>query len=218
MKKEIRKLLRTFQKNWRLALVLIILTTITGYILSAYTLKKHYITTAQIYIESLDEESSTQKAATCVLLFSSPQMYNNINETLVSGFSYTEYENMLKVTQKNGTQLIDVSADCDNSDASYKLLVKYIDMMPKILDEYGVKAEITIVRDPAEPKSPSFPNDSLFTICGAAVGIVISLAAILLIWRLDQSITQDDDLTEEYGIAVLGQIPDFDNEVDYLGR
>ncbi len=218
MKKELKKLLRTFQKNWRLAVVVIILTTITGYILSAYALKKHYVTTAQLYIESLDEESALQKTETCVLLFKSPQMYNAINETLITGFSYAEYGKMLTIQQKNNTQILDVSADCDNSDASYKLLLKYLELMPQLIEQYGIHAKITTVREPVQPSSPAFPDDSLFTAAGAAAGTILSIGAILLIWRLDNSITPDDNLTEEYGIAVLGEIPDFDNEIDYLGR
>lgn len=217
MKKSLKKLLRTFRRNWRLAAVVMILTTISGYLLSAYVLQKHYVTEAQLYVESLDDESASQKAATLVLLFSSPQMYDAINESLVTGFSYGEYEKMLTVVQKNGTPLLEVRSDCDNAAASFKLMEKYLEMMPTVIRKYDAKADFSVVRSPEEPSAPSFPSDSVFTIGGAAIGAILSLCAILLIWRLDQSIAPEDDLAD-YGIALLGEIPDFDNEIDYLGR
>ena len=218
MKKQLKKLIRTFRRNWRLAAVVVILTTISGYLLSAYVLQKHYVTTAQLYVETLDSETASQKAATLVLLFSSPQMYDAINESLVTGFSYGEYERMLSVTQKNGTPLLDVKVDCDNAAASFKLMEKYLELMPNVIKKFETKADFSVVRSPEEPNAPDFPKDSFFTIGGAVIGAILSLSSILLIWRLDRSITPDDDLTEDYGIALLGEIPDFDNEVDYLGR
>lgn len=214
----LKKLLRIIRRNWRMAVVVIILMTICGYVLAAYGLQKHYITTAEIYIESTDGTSSSEKAETCALLFTSPQMYNVVNSTLVSGFSYAEFDRMVSINKKNGTQILEISTDCDNSDASYKLMTKFLDLMPSVVDSYRAEAKITVMRDPVQPSEPSFPDEKMFTIMGAVFGTVLSVLAILLIWRLDNSITAEDDLTQMYNIPVLGEIPDFDREVDYLGR
>lgn len=213
-----KKLLRTISKNWRLFLVVIILTTISGYLLSAYGLTKHYITSAEIYIESLDEQSSVQKAATCKLLFTSPQMYNTLNDNLQYGFSYAEYEKMIHVEQINDTQLLKIEIDCDNSIASYKLMTIYLEHLSEVIVNYKENATFRIVRDPEEPAKPSFPNDKVFTIGGGIIGILIAIIGTIIIWKLDNTITADDDITEIYNIPLLGALPDFDNEIDYLGR
>lgn len=197
---------------------MIVIMSISGYLLSAYGLEKHYITTAEIYIKSLDEESGIQKAATCQLLFTSPQMYDTINENLESGFSYAEYEKMLHVEQLNETQVIRITSDCDNSNASYKLITKFIELLPTVIDKYSEKVTFDIVRNPVEPAEPSFPDERIFTVGGAVLGILTSIIGILIIWKLDNTITTDDDITELYGISVLGELPEFDNEIDYLGR
>ncbi len=199
-------------------LVVIILTTISAYLLSAYGLTKHYVTTAEIYIESLDDQSSVQKATTCQLLFTSPQMYDTINDYLEIGFSYAEYEKMIKVEQVKGTQLLRIKTDCDNSAASYKLMQLYLEHIPEVIENYKEKATYKIVRNPEEPSEPSFPNDMIFTVCGASLGFIISLVGVIVIWKLDNTITADDDITEIFDIALLGELPDFDNEIDYLGR
>ncbi len=201
-----------------MCVVVVILMTICGYVLAAYGMKKHYVTTAEIYIDSTDGVSASEKADTCLLLFTSPQMYNAVNDTLASGFSYAEFDKMLTVKKKSGTQILEISTDCDNSDASYKLMVRFLELMPSVIDSYNAGASITIVREPVQPSSPSFPNETAFAAWGSVIGIFISALAIFIIWKLDNSITPDDNLTDLYSLSILGEIPDFDSEIDYLGR
>lgn len=215
----IKKLSRTISRNWRLMVVVMILTTISGYLLSAYVIDRHYITTTEIYIESLDSQTASEKAATCQLLFTSPQMYDIINDYLEIGFTYAEFDEMISVKQVNKTTpVLKIYVDCDNSAASYKLMTMYLEHLPKVIENYKENATFRIVRQPVEPANPAFPNDGLFTLGGFLIGFIIALIGIILIWKLDNTVTTDDDITEMFGISLLGEIPDFDNEVDYLGR
>lgn len=197
---------------------MIVLTTISGYILSAYGLEKHYVCGMDIYIESTDGENPTQKAATAALLFTSPQMYDAINSHLSEKFTYAEFGKMLSVTQVNGTQLLRAEVDCRNSDTAYRLAEKYLELMQGVLDNYKANAKITVINAPYEPDYPVFPNDTIFTAAGAIFGFLISAIGIIIIWRLDNTITPADNLAEEYGVTVLGELMDFDREIDYLGR
>lgn len=215
---EFKKLGNTIKNNWRVALVVIIMMAISGYVLANYGLTKHYVTTTDIYIESTDDMPPTEKAAMAVLLFTSPKMYDAINENLTIQFSYAELEKIITVTQVNDTQLITASFDCQTSMESYKLSELYLQLIQRVLDDYDAKASTRVVRTPIEPQKPVFPDDTLFTIVGASAGAVISVLGLLIIWRLDNTISSADDITDEYGVPVIGELMDFDNEIDYLGR
>ena len=215
---EFKKLGNTIKNNWRVALVVIIMMAISGYVLANYGLTKHYVTTTDIYIESTDDMPPTEKAAMAVLLFTSPKMYDAINENLTIQFSYAELEKIITVTQVNDTQLITASFDCQTSMESYKLSELYLQLIQRVLDDYDAKASTRVVRTPIEPQKPEFPDDTLFTIVGASAGAVISVLGLLIIWRLDNTISSADDITDEYGVPVIGELMDFDNEIDYLGR
>lgn len=201
-----------------MCVVVVVLMTICGYVLAAYGMKKHFVTTSEIYIESTDGTAPSEKADTCMLLFTSPQMYNAVNETLASGFSYAEFDKMFSVKKKSDTQILEISTDCDNSDASYKLMLRFMELMPSVIDSYNAGASFTVLREPTQPSEPSFPNETAFAACGSAIGIAISVLAVIVIWKLDNSITADDNLLEQYNLTVLGEVPDFDSEIDYLGR
>ena len=211
-------MLNTIKNNWRVALVVVIMMAISGYVLANYGLTKHYVTTTDIYIESTDDMPPSEKAAMAALLFTSPKMYDAINENLNVQFSYAELEKIISVSQVNDTQLITAKFDCPTSMESYKLAELYLQLIQQVLDDYDANAETKVVRTPIEPQKPEFPDDTLFTIVGASAGAVISIIGLFIIWRLDNTISSADNITDEYGVPVIGELMDFDNEIDYLGR
>ena len=213
-----KKLVKTIERNWKIFLVVTVLTTISGYLLANYGITKHFHTVTELYIESLDEESDAQKAATCQLLFTSPQMYNALNLRLERGFTYSEYDEMIKIEHVNGTRLLRITVDCEQSSDSYRMCALILDVIPAVIENYGEKADYSILRNPVEPSDPVFPDEDTFIMFGALAGLLISVMGILIIWKLDNTITADDELSELYDIDILGEVPDFDEEVDYLGR
>jgi len=217
-KNEVKKLGITIKNNWRIALVVTIMLAISGYILASYGMTKHYITTSDMYVESTDAVPSAEKAQTIALLFTSPKMYDAINENLVTKFSYAELEKMISVIPTNGTQIIRATFDCETSFDSYKLAEIYLGQVQFVLDEYEANARIQVISTPVEPQRPDFPDERLFAVIGGMTGLLISVLGIIVIWKLDNTITSADNITEQYGVPVIGELMDFDNEIDYLGR
>ena len=145
-------------------------------------------------------------------------MYNTINLQLQQGFTYAEFDEMITVEQVNSTRMLRITVDCETSSMSYQLSEIILKVIPIVIKNYGEAADFTIMRSPVEPSEPVFPDENMFIIAGALIGLTISLIGILIIWKLDNTITADDELSEAYDIDILGEIPDFDEEVDYLGR
>ncbi len=215
---QFKKLLITIKNNWRIAVVVTVMLAISGYILASYGMTKHYLTNIDILVDSLDEIPSAEKAQTVALLFTSPKMYDAINENLVTKFSYAELAKMIKVEPKNGTQIVSAQFDCQTSSDSYKLSEIYLGQVQIVLDEYEANARIKIISAPVEPQRPDFPDERLFTLIGAIFGAVLSVIGIIIIWKLDNTITAADNISEQYNVPVIGELMDFDDEIDYLGR
>ena len=217
-KNELKKLGITLKNNWRVAIVVIIMLAISGYIFASYGMKKHFVTTADIYVESLDSVPPAEKAQMISLLFTSPKMYDAINENLVTKFSYAELAKLISVEPKNGTQIISATFDCETSSDSYRLSEIYLNEVQNVLDEYEANARIQVISAPVEPQRPVFPDERIFAAIGASIGFVISVIGIIVIWRFDNTITSADNLSEQYNVPVIGELMDLDNEIDYLGR
>lgn len=217
-KNEFKKLGITIKNNWRIAVVVTVMLAISGYILASYGMKKHFVTTADIYVESTDSVPSAEKAATVSLLFKSPKMYDAINENLVTKFSYAELAKLISVEQKNDTQIVTARFDCETASDSYKLSEIYLSQVQFVMDEYEANARMQVIASPVEPQRPEFPDERLFSVIGAGLGAIISVLGIIIIWKLDNTITSADNITDEYGVPVIGELMDLDNEIDYLGR
>ena len=215
---KIRKLGNAIKTTWRIALVVIILMSVSGYLLSAYGLKKHYIVRAEVYIESTDEVTHAEKTATAARLFSSPRMYDAINQRLREPFLYAELNSMMSFKQKNNSQIIEAVFDCPRSSDAYKLAELSLSLSQKVLDDFEANAQLRIISFPVEPRDPEFPDETVFTIAGAVIGAVMAVTGIIIIWKLDDTITRADNITEEYELPLLGELMDFDREIDYLGR
>lgn len=213
-----KRLINTFVSNWRIMVVVIVLTTISSYLLSAYGLTKHYITNMNVIITDGSGNSDPVNAATAVLLFRSPNMYNTLNDGLETKHTYEEYDNAFAVTQEPGTGFLKIEVDASTPEKSLALANRYLDAMPEVLGGYIEKSGITIISEPVAPTTPVFPNDGLFVLIGLAAGVLISIIGIFIIWALDNTITSADNLSEQYNIPVLGELMDFDTEIDYLGR
>lgn len=210
--------MNTIANNWRIAVVVTIMMAISGYILAGYGLRKHFITETEIYIDSTDGTAPQEKAAMIALLFTSPRMYDALNDNLRTKFSYAEFDEMIDVRQENSTQIVKASFDCQTSAESLKIAELYLSQMQRVLDEYGANVSVRVVAQPVEPQYPAYPDEMLFTIIGACLGFALSAAGIIIIWRLDNTITSADDIAAEYNISVIGELTDLDNEIDYLGR
>ncbi|MBP5606560.1 MAG: hypothetical protein J6X60_13640, partial [Ruminiclostridium sp.] len=215
---QLKKLGITLKNNWRVAVVTTVMMAICGYVFALYGMTKHYMTYTDIYIESTDSTRSDEKAATAALLFTSPKMYDSINDMLRTKLSYAELDRMIDVTANKDTQIISASFDCETSADSYRLSEVFLSRVQTVLDDYGANASIRIISYPAEPRRPEFPDENLFAMIGAGLGAVISVTGLIVIWRLDNTITAADNITEQYNVPVIGELMDFDNEIDYLGR
>lgn len=210
--------MNTIANNWRVAVVVTIMMAISGYILAGYGLRKHFITHAEVYIEATDGTSSADKAAMTALLFTSPRMFDALNDNLKTKFSYAEFDEIIDVEQEAQTQIIKASFDCQTSVESLKIAELYLSLMQHVLDDYDAGAVVKIVTEPKEPQYPDYPDEMLFTIIGACLGFALSAAGIIVIWRLDNTIMSSDNIAEEYHVPVIGELTDLDNEIDYLGR
>ena len=200
---QLKKLGITLKKNWRIAVVTTVMMTICGYVFALYGMTKHYMTYTDVYIESTDSTRSDEKAATAALLFTSPKMYDSINDMLKTKLSYAELDKMIDVSANKDTQIISASFDCETSSDSYRLSEVFLSRVQTVLDDYGANASTRIISYPTEPRRPEFPDENLFAMIGAGIGAVISVIGII---------------AEQYNVPVIGELMDLDTEIDYLGR
>ncbi|MDD3305521.1 MAG: Wzz/FepE/Etk N-terminal domain-containing protein [Acetobacterium sp.] len=81
-----------------------------------------------------------------------------------------------------------------------------------VLQIVGVE-NIRILDQALVPQVPISPNVPLNTIIGGLLGFFISLFVIILMFLMNDTVMNEDDIEKLIGIAVLGDIPEFKGEV-----
>lgn len=114
----------------------------------------------------------------------------------------------ISVSTQQQSQVFKINATANNADkaqaeanAVSKVFKKQI---PSIMDVNNV----TIVA-PATPGVKSSPNVKLYTIAGVVLGVVLSLAVILVREMSDTTVRRNDYLINTLGLTDLGQISHF---------
>lgn len=68
---------------------------------------------------------------------------------------------------------------------------------------------VTIVASATTPKQKTFPNTKLFTLAGAVLGLIISVAFIVIRDSMNTTVRDDSYMTDELGLTNLGQVSHF---------
>ena len=114
----------------------------------------------------------------------------------------------ISVATQQQSQVFSVSAKADTPEKAKAeanaVARSFRDQIPNIMNINNV----TIVA-PATNGVQSFPNVKLFTLAGFVVGLVLSLAVVIIREMNDTTVRDDEFLTRELGLTNLGQIAHF---------
>ena len=71
---------------------------------------------------------------------------------------------------------------------------------------------IRILDQALVPQTPVSPNLFLNTMIGGALGLLISLIIVIMMFILKDTVTDEEDIENLIGVSVLGSIPEFKEE------
>lgn len=209
-----------------MVLVAVVLCMATGYVLSEYVLEKHFVSTAQLFIERTEEQSQTaeeisasqQLAANAVLVLKSPLMYDRLNQSFEETFSAAEYDKMITVSRQAGTQIIDIKTDCNAALSAYYLAEALTELSPEVISGFIGYGVVKVMKSPDLPTAPAFPSVEGFMALGALAGLLLSIIGVLIIWLTDKTISPEDDILTEYNVPVFAEIIDFEARIPERGK
>jgi polysaccharide chain length determinant protein (PEP-CTERM system associated) len=127
-----------------------------------------------------------------------------------------EYEKRVEETPKREQELANLMRDYDNTKRIYDTLSNKADNA-KISEnlEKRQKGEQFRIIDPANlPQQPFKPNIPMVLAMGLLVGLGVGVTIVISIEQLDTSIKKAEELEEQFGLPVLGVLP----QTDALGK
>lgn len=214
---DLSELFKLLKKNIKLIIILVLAGITIAVFITTFFIDKKYASQGSILLkaEVVDGSiDSSQLNANNMMVNNYIELLqgNTIQNKVADNLNITgdEVNAALKVTNTAETQIIEIYATTTNPELSKNIVEETITVFTTLVQEKLNVTNLTIVDQPeinANPVSPSMTKNILI---GGIIGVVISLAYILLTYLLDTKIKSGEQAEQILGVPLLGIIPYFD--------
>lgn len=130
-------------------------------------------------------------------------------------FSTDELKKAISVQTQQNSQVFSLQVKTDDPQESAVVANTVANVFKQQIKKIMSVNNVTIVSRASTPNSPSFPNNKLFALAGAVLGLVLSFLYILIGDLMDTSIHDDEYLTNELGLTNLGHVNHIEMSRDF---
>ena len=102
-----------------------------------------------------------------------------------------------------------VTARSSDPTEAYQIAKAVADLAPTRIKDLKEGDKLLVASFPVEPSAPSSPNVLRNTAFGVLLGVLLMAAIIIAKELLDNRVKSSDQITEIYGLPILGSVPDF---------
>ena len=218
-------LILLISKAWLICLVGV-LTALIGFVLSAFVIAPTYESTSKIYILNKQQENTvtysdvqlgTQLTKDYAELITSRLVLEKVIEdlNLTAMDEEMDYEAMLdkvEVTTPTDTRILSITV----SDTDPVMAMNIANSVREaaavhIKNVMDIEA-VNVVETANLPMEKASPSIAKWTLIGGCIGAFLVMAVVLLIFFMDDTIKNSDDVEKYLGLSTLALIP-LDNQV-----
>lgn len=214
-------------KRWWIILIAVVLGAALLFAYTYFLVEPMYTASARIGIRVMDmnaynESMTGQKVAKdCAFILMSDitfdMVVNELNGTArkdgtIRNYSNAKLRGMISTEIDEDTRFFRVHVSSSDPEEARLVCESLINAFCVVLDENNFIKDAggIILNHPTLPSSPSSPNTTSNVILGAAMGFVLSLAALVALSFLKDTMDSEETIISAYGekIPVLAVIPD----------
>lgn len=209
------------KRKW-LIIIILILTSLSSFLVSKYLIKPTYSATVTLIVGSTQASDKNKPIDYNDLMFydkiistySKVLQSNNILNDVVKKLSFdTSVDNIksnLSVTTKQGTLIINVTTEDQSAERamqiSNQVSKSFINKVTAIMQ---IKQNVNILDLAEVPKAPSFPNLTLNTLVAFLIGLILSMFIVFILEYLDNTLKSPEDVKRYIDLPVIGVIPSY---------
>ena len=233
----VQKILFALLRKWKLIVIFAIVGALAGYFYTANFTTLTYSSTVQFLAYATDGNDDIDSSASTEVVRSSntskmnyairmldtyiaimqtnqfhEDLVKDLNATYNANYSVGTVSGALQFETVSDTAMFKVTVTTTDAELSYKIAKQLEKTIPKTIKNKNQGLVKATVEDKAIRASTA-GNLGYGKKCaiGAMAGIVLTAAYIILRTLLDVRVRTSDELTDKYGIPVLGTIPDFES-------
>lgn len=237
----VQKILLALIKKWKLLIICLLIGALMGYLYTAnfttltYTSSVEFLANSVDKNDELSESTGTTASGEQVRISNTSRMNyamkmlntyieimktndfnemlaDDLNKSINSNYSAALMKSSMSFEKIEDTTMFKIVVTTLDADLSYEIAHQLEKTVPKMMKQNNNGLVQATVQDKAvkatSAESLGYPKKCAI---GAAAGLVLAAAYIILRNLLDVRIKTSQELVEKYNIPVLGSIPDFSN-------
>lgn len=205
------------KKKILLIVVVFVVCAALGFLGTKLLLKEEYIASTRVYV--LNRSSETTVVYTDYQI--SSKMLSDY-KVLITGRNVTEEvisqlgldcddEDLAKkitVTSPEGTQFVQINVTDTDPRRAADIANAVREVASVQIKELMDIEAVNLVYEAKVPEDPSGPNTMRNTVLAAGIGLILTMAVLVLMFVLDDTIRSEEDVEHYLGLSVMGVIPD----------
>ena len=210
-----------FRKKF-LIIFITILCGVLGFAYSSFLATPLYSASAMMIVNSGDRtgldyvtqdqiKSSSALVSTYSVIIKSDTVMDQVIEKLGMEDSFDSLIKRVTVTAVDDTQIMRISVVSTDPQVAYAVCDKITKVAPKIIVKTVKAGSVEVIEAAKANEKPVSPSIKRNTAIAALIGMVASVAFVVILSLLDTKIKGEADL-KQADIAVLGVIPYYDPE------
>lgn len=211
-----------FKKNWILCVGITLVTTIVGFLISAFLLTEVFTATSRLIIVQQSNSDANQQityndvqlsqklVSTYTEIIKSEAVLDKVSDNLNIVYDASALQNMLSVSSVNNTEVIDVSVTSQDPELSAKITNEIVEVFQDEVYKIMNVSNVTVLNEAKVPTRKSGPSNTKNAGVGFAVGFMISALIVVIKTLKDTKIKTEDEVRAIFDYPIIGVIPNVD--------
>ena len=213
-----------WQKAW-LVVIISVLSAAIGFSYARFGVTPTYSSTIMLYVNnssfdvgdigfsiSSSEITAAQSLVkTYSVLLKNRTTLQRVVEHTGTSYTWNDLYYMIEASPVDDTEVMGVSVICDDPKESELIANGIAEVLPKRVSEIVEGSSMEVVDYAIASTSPIAPNLKHYTFIGFVIGMLLSVAFLVVVAVRDNTIHSDEYITEMYDYPILAKVPDLLN-------
>ncbi len=199
---------------WIIILSGIICASLAG-LMSSFLLTPMYTSRTQLYILSkstsitslADIQIGTQLTQDYMVLVKSRPVVNQVIENLDLNMRYEEMLDYISISNPTNTRILEIRVEYPDAYLAKEIVDEFATVSTSQIAKIMDVQQPTIVEEGYMQPNPSSPNTTRNIMIGGLLGVFLAAGIIIVLYLLDDTIKDADDIEKYLELTNLGLIP-----------
>ena len=218
---DLLEILSILKSNLLWLILSAVIFAVAGWAFTTYAITPQYEASVNMIVNTKTDGLSTVSTdninsarnlvSTYAIIIKSNTVLNQVIRDLdVKNMTYEALENKVSVNAINDTQVMRIAVQDPDPELARKLVKEIAKISPEEIVDAVEAGSCKVVSQVRVSSSPISPNVAKNTAVSAIVGIVVTMAIVVIKSLFANYIVDDNDIQKYLGLPVLGVIPEIE--------